>query len=109
MPLPIGAGSSAAATAGEMKFDPSITGLRAFVRLANFGVSDAPPDKAWLEDRQAAKDALAIITASKPAFLRYKHNRQFLLQTYNEKLFDLDLVRIGQAYAGPYRSWLVHL
>jgi Protein of unknown function (DUF4011) len=105
LPLPVGFGSNASATAGEMKVDPSISALRAFVRLANLGVSDAPPDKVWLHDRQIAKNALAIITASKPAFLRYKHHRQVLLRTYSEKLFDLDLVRIGQAYAGPYQSW----
>ena len=28
-----------------------------------------------------------------------------LLRVYGEKLFDLDLVRIGQAYAGTYRTW----
>ena len=34
---------------------------------------------------------LDLITASKPAFLRYKQNRLFLLRTYTAKLFDLDL------------------
>ncbi len=105
LPLPVGVGSSASAAAGEVKLDPSIAAVRAFVRLANLGVSDAPPDKAWLLNRQTAKDALAAITASKPAFVRYKHHRQLLMRTYSEKLFDLDLVRIGQAYAGPYQSW----
>ncbi len=106
VPLPVGAGSSAGAASGEMKFDPSVEALRALLRLATLGISDAPPDKAWLEDRQLAKNALEIITASKPAFLRYKQNRLFLLKTYSAKLFDLDLARIGQAYAGWYRNWL---
>ncbi len=105
LPLPVGAGSSTPATTGEMKLDPSIAALRAFVRLANLGASDAPADKAWLQDAQVARDALAIVTASKPTFGRYKHHRQFLLRTYGEKLFDLDLLRIGKAYAGPYLSW----
>ncbi len=105
LPLPAGAGSSAAQSSGEMKLDPSVEALRAFVRLANLGVSNEPPDRSWLEDRNRAKEAQAIITSSKAAFLRYKQNRQQLLRIYDAKLFDLDLVRIGQAYAGPYQSW----
>jgi len=30
---------------------------------------------------------------------------QYLLKIYNEKLFDLDLARIGAAYRSRYRSW----
>ena len=105
LPLPVGARSSATASASEMKLDPSVEALRAFVRLANLGVSDAAPDKAWLEDRSRAKEARAMIASSKEAFVRHKQNRQYLLRIYDAKLFDLDLVRIGQAYAGPYRSW----
>lgn len=102
--VPLSQGAGATVTSGD-KLDPAIAALRAFVRLANLGVSDAPPEKSWLLDRQLAKDALAIVAASKPAFLRFKHHRQILLRTYSEKLFDLDLVRIGKAFAGPYQSW----
>lgn len=105
VPLAAGAGSSAAATAAEFKLDPAVESLRAFVRLANLAVSHEPPDRSWLEDRQVAKDALVFIASCKPAFLRYKQNRQHLLKLYDAKLFDLDLVRIGHAYAGPYQSW----
>lgn len=100
-PVPPGAG----AAPGE-KFDPSVGAVRALLRLASFGIADALPDRTWLEDRQRARDALEIITTSKEAFLRYKKNRLFLLRTYDEKLFDLDLVRIGRAFAGWYRNWL---
>jgi hypothetical protein len=103
--LPIGGGSTAAATA-EGKLDPSIASVRAYLRLASLGVGDAPPDKLWLEDRNALKEAQDLIASLKPSFVRYKQNRQYLLKIYEPKLFDLDLVRIGQAYAGPYQSWL---
>lgn len=103
LPLPAGAGSRAAAA--DAKLDPSLEALRAFVRLANLGAGDGPPDRSWLDDRNIAREAQAIIAQSKPAFVRFKQNRQFLLRTYDAKLFDLDLVRIGQAYAGPYQSW----
>ncbi len=105
LPIPVGAGSSAAVSAGEIKLDPSVDALRAFIRLANLGISDEPPDKAWLESRELAKDALGAVVSSKTAFLRYKQNRQHLLKIYDAKLFELDLLRIGQAYAGPYQSW----
>ena len=49
VPLPIGAGSSAAAAANEMKLDPPLEALRAFVRIANLAVGDGPPDKSWLD------------------------------------------------------------
>ena len=103
VPLAVGAGGGASSSE---KLDPAVGAVRAFLRLANFGVSDAPPDKTWLENRQLARDALDIITASKEAFLRHKKNRLFLLKTYDEKLFDLDLARIGAAYRGWYRNWL---
>lgn len=105
LPIPVGAGSSATASTGEMKLDPSVESLRAFVRLANLGIINEPPDKSWLENRQVAKVAQGVIVSSKAAFVRYKQNRQHLLKIYDAKLFDLDLVRIGQAYAGPYQSW----
>lgn len=104
IPLPTGAGASSGSSAE--KLDPSLGAVRAFLRLANFGASDAPPDKAWLENRQLARDALEIAGGSKEAFLRYKKNRQFLLKTYSEKLFELDLGRIGEAYKSWYRNWL---
>ena len=106
VPLPVGAGSTASTSAGEMKLDPSVDSLRAFVRLANLCASDLPVEKAWLDDRALLKDALAHIAEFKPAFVRHKQNRQYLLKIYEEKLFKLDLARIGQAYAGPYQSWL---
>lgn len=105
MPMPIGAGSSATVSAGEIKLDPSIEGLRAFVRLSAVAASNEPPDKTWLDNRQAAKDALACIVAAKPVILRHRQTRVSLLKLYDAKLFDLDLIRIGQAYAGPYQSW----
>jgi hypothetical protein len=105
LPSPSGRGAGGEGTANEMKLDPSVEALRAFVRLANLGIGEAPPDRTWLEDRNVAKDAQAIITSSKAAFLRYKQNRLCLLKIYEEKLFKLDLTRIGQAYAGPYQSW----
>ena len=104
--LPAGAGSSVAASSGDAKFDPSIEGLRAFLRLATLGIGDAPPDKAWLEDRDLLKNAQAVISECRPAFVRYKQNRQYLLKIYEEKLFRLDLPRIAAAYAGWYRNWL---
>ena len=106
LPLPAGAGSTVAASAGDAKFDPSVEGLRAFIRLASLGIGDAPPDKAWLEDRNLLKDAQAVIAECKPAFVRYKQNRQYLLKIYEEKLFRLELPRIAAAYAGWYRNWL---
>lgn len=106
IPLPTGAGSTATAAAGELKIDPSVAGLRAFVRLSTLGIGDVPPDRSWLEDRERTKQALAIIASSKEAFLRYKQNRAYLLRIYDAKLFDLDLVRIGEAYSGWYQSWL---
>jgi hypothetical protein len=105
LPLAVGAGSTATVSTSEVKLDPSVEALRAFVRLANLGVGDAAPDKTWLEDRNRAEEARAVIASSKDAFLRHKQNRQYLLKIYDAKLFDLDLIRIGQAYAGPYRSW----
>jgi hypothetical protein len=105
LPIPVGAGSKTTASAGEIKLDPSVEALRAFARFANLAASNEPPDRSWLEDQQRAKDALAIIAASKPAFVGYKQNRQYLLKHYDAKLFELDLVRIGQAYAGSYQSW----
>src|SRR5260370_30016881 len=105
LPLPVGAGSSATASPSEMKLDPSVEVLRAFVRLANLCVADAAPDKAWLEDRICAREAQAIIASSKEAFVRHKQNRQYLLKIYDAKLFDLDLIRIARAYARPYQSW----
>jgi Protein of unknown function (DUF4011)/REase_MTES_1575/AAA domain len=110
LPLPTragftGAGSSVTGSSSEMKLDPSVEGLRAFVRLATLGAGDAPPDKAWLEDRNVASEAQAIIASSKDAFLHYKKSRQYLLKLYDEKLFKLDLARIGRAYAGWYQSW----
>jgi hypothetical protein len=105
VPIPVGAGSSATASAGDVKLDPSVEGLRAFVRLANLGVGEAPPDKSWLEARDLTKEAQAFIASTKEAFVRYRNNRKYLLTVYDAKLFDLDLVRIGQAYAGPYQSW----
>ena len=105
LPLPAGGGSTAVASSTEMKLDPSIESLRAFVRLANLGVGEALPDKAWLEDRNLAKDAQALIVSSKETFLHYKKNRLYLSKHYDEKLFSLDLPRIGQAYAAWYRSW----
>ena len=106
LPIPDGAGSQGTATASDMKFDPAVESVRAFLRLANLCVSDAPPDRAWLEDGNLLKEAQAIIASSKSAFVRYKHNRQYLLQIYDAKLFDLDLIRIAQAYAGWYQNWL---
>ena len=65
-----------------------------------------PWTRRGLEDRNLTNEAQASIAASKEAFLRYKKNRVYLLKIYDEKLFKLDLVRIGQAYAGWYQSWL---
>ena len=42
VPLPVGAGSRASTSAGEGKLDPSVDGLRAFVRLANLGIGEGP-------------------------------------------------------------------
>lgn len=101
VPLPLGAGGSG----GDAKLDPSVASLRAYVRLAVLGISDAPIEKSWLDDRDVLKEALDIIAASKPVFLRYKQNHQHLLKLFQPKLFDLDLIRIGDAYAGAYQSW----
>jgi len=105
MPLQIGAGSNVAGSGTESKLDPSIESVRAYVRLASLAISDAPPDRSWLECRTMLRDAQATIAASKAAFVRYKQNNLYLSKMYDARLFELDLVRIGHAYAGKYQSW----
>ncbi len=105
LPLPMGAGSTTSTMTGESKLDPPSEAVRAYLRFGNVAISDAPPDKSWLDDRNLLKETQEVIASSKATFMRFKQNRQHLLKLYDAKLFNLDLVRIGQAYAGPYQSW----
>ena len=36
----------------------------------------------------------------------YRQRRAALLQTYTEKLFELDLEKMAARFAGPYRTWV---
>jgi hypothetical protein len=103
LPLPVGAGAESAA-GGEGKIDPPVEGVRHFVRLATLCQSDHPADRRWLDDPQALAGALALTTASRSAATGYRQRRATLLHTYTDRLFELDLERMGAAFEGPYRS-----
>jgi very-short-patch-repair endonuclease len=92
----------AAATAAQ---DPSPTWLKRLLRLAHLAASENAPEKSWVIDPEALAKAKAMVEANKPAFARYHETRTTLLKTYKEQFFELELERIAEGFAGPYRSW----
>jgi very-short-patch-repair endonuclease len=107
MPQGAGADTSTPRTAErpEGKLDPSPHWLRRLQRLANLCAADSAPEKSWLADPQALANAQASIEANRPAFANYHATRARLLQSYTEQLFELELDRIAEGYAGPYKSF----
>jgi hypothetical protein len=100
--LPRGAG----ADADPNKADPGALHLRQLQRLANLCMSDNPPERTWVHNAQVLEEARALIAANKPAFADFHRRRQELLEVYRESFFELELERMAQGFAGPYRSWL---
>lgn len=109
VPVPLGAGAEAgarSATPAEARVDPSPHGVRQLLRLAHLCMSENAPERSWVTDEKALQAAQDLVALNKPVFATYRERRQRLLQTYKEEFFELDLERIAQGYAGPYRSWL---
>jgi hypothetical protein len=105
--LPLGAGASTGSPqAGEAKDDPSVQILRRLHRLANLCVSENAPERSWVVDAGALEQARKRIDASRPVFADFHKRRAGLLRHYTEQLFEMDLERIAEGLAGPYRSWL---
>jgi hypothetical protein len=96
--VPQGAG----ATAAE---DPSVLWLRKLLRLAHLASSETAPEKSWVVDANALANANALIEANHPVFVKYHDTRTRLLKTYTEQFFELELDRIAEGFAGPYKSF----
>lgn len=107
VPVPLGTGAlQHKAAAGESHLDPAPRALRRLLRLANICMAENAPERQWLHAPEALSEAQALVAASRPVFASYHERRKQLLNTYLEQFFELELVRIAQGYAGPYRSWL---
>jgi len=106
IPVPSGAGAALAPSErAETKLDPSPHTLRQVLRLAHLCQSDNPPERPWLQSDKALAEAQALIAAAKPVFSGYHQRRSRLMQLYTERIFELDLVRLAEAFAGPYLRW----
>jgi hypothetical protein len=103
--LPRGAGAVPATAGTDFREDPSVHGLRQLLRLAHLCMADNAPERTWVHDPKALEEARSIITDSRPAFTHYHQTRARLLQTYTERFFELDLVRLAESFAGPYQSF----
>jgi hypothetical protein len=85
--------------------DPAPRHLRNLQRLANLCMSEYPPERTWVHDPAALEAARALIASARPVFADYHQRRRKLLEVYKESLFELDVPRLGAAFAGPYRVW----
>jgi hypothetical protein len=101
LPMETGAGATAAGS-----FDPAIEDVRHFIRLVTLCQSDHPADRPWLYDTHKLAGALALTSAARAASAGFRHRRAALLQTYTEKIFELDLHKMAAGFAGPYRTWV---
>ena len=81
------------------------TRCKLFLRLTHLCHSDHPPERTWINDAAVAPGAQELIAGKRPDFAEYRQNRHVLLETYTEELFELELDRIAEGYAGPYQSW----
>ena len=99
--LPLAAGAGA-----EGKLDPSTEDVRHYLRLVTLCQSDHAAERRWLEDAPTLAGALALTGAARAASGGYRQGRTALLQTYTEKIFELDLERMAAGFAGPYRTWV---
>ncbi len=103
--LPTGAGAPTTISAGHDGFDPAPQTLKLFLRLTQLCHCDYPPDRTWLDDPDKLRAAQEQILAVRPEFTKYREGRKKLLETYTEALFELELARIAEGYAGSYQSW----
>lgn len=103
--LPSGVGASMTVTAGHDGFDPAPHTLKQFLRLTHLCHTDHPPERTWLDNGEKLRAAQELILAARPAFAQFRAGRKKLLETYTEALFELELARIAEGYAGPYQSW----
>jgi hypothetical protein len=110
LPLPAGAlggvGRPAPNTGAGTGLDPSAEDVRHFIRLVTLCQSDHPAERRWLDDSQALAGALALASASRAASAGFRQRRTSLMQTYTEKIFELDLDRMAAGFAGPYQTWV---
>jgi very-short-patch-repair endonuclease len=92
-------------SAGGDGFDPAPHTLKLFLRLTHLCHSDHPPDRKWIDDPEQLRAAQEQVAAARPDFTKYRQDRRKLLETYTEGFFDLELERMADGFAGPYRSW----
>lgn len=110
VPLPLGAASSHGASAASPavtteNLDPSPHTVKQFLRLAHLAMADSAPERPWVNEEAALRNAQSLIAAQKPVFTAYHERRKRLLTTYKDEFFELELDRIAAGYAGPYLSW----
>jgi hypothetical protein len=89
--------------------DPSPHALKLLLRLTHLCHSDHPAERNWCADVANARAAAELAGGARPDFAKYRQDRQHLLQTYTEQLFELELDRIAAGYEGPYRRWFAFL
>jgi hypothetical protein len=99
--LPVGA----TARPGADRLDPPVAALRRLLRLANLCQSDTPPERAWVLDAAAREQARTAIAKARPTYAAYRQGKAGLADRYTEEFFELDLERLGAAYAGLYSSF----
>jgi very-short-patch-repair endonuclease len=95
-------------TAGE-GHDPSPHAVKLLLRLTHLCHTDHPAERNWCVDVGNARAAAELAGGARPDFAKYRQDRQHLLQTYTEQLFELELDRIAAGYEGPYRRWFAFL
>jgi hypothetical protein len=108
VPLPLGAGAdtnSRPSASGESRLDPSLHALRRHLRLAGLCMAENAPERQWVHNDQTLQEAQGLVAVNRPIFAGYHERRRRLLQTYDERFFELELERIAQGFAGPYLSW----
>jgi very-short-patch-repair endonuclease len=96
--IPEGAGATS-------PLDTSPHWLKRLLRIAHLVASENAPEKAWVLDPHTCTNAQTLIQANRPVFAKFHETRTKLLQNYTEELFELELNRIAEGYAGPYQSF----